>query len=248
MENHSNRDIVLTCYKKIIGQLDTSLVDQYVDDNYIQHSPTVPDGKAGLLQMLNFLKILPRPAEIKSPIVRTIADGDLVAVHLDVPFMGKRLAVVDIFRVLNGKLIEHWDASQEIAAGNDEFTSGTKTININASNENTKRVASRFFNACINGDGLNTELLNPDLIEHNKEVVSVGGLLAHLTQQTSNYETKIHRVVAEGDFAVVQSEWGGPERSFVQYDIVRVEANRIAEHWSVVQGIPETMAHSNGMI
>src|ERR1700761_5753824 len=138
METKSNKTIVLECYRKIIRDLDLSLVDEYVSDNYIQHSPTVKTGKAGLLEMLNFLKMIPKPAgEQPSPIIRVIAEDDLVAVHLDVKFMGKRVAVVDIFRIADGKLAEHWDVGQTIPdeEGLITMTNGTKVIDENADAE-----------------------------------------------------------------------------------------------------------------
>ncbi|MDB5140035.1 MAG: putative SnoaL-like aldol condensation-catalyzing enzyme [Mucilaginibacter sp.] len=56
MEQKSNKTIVRECYRKIIRDLDLSLVDTYIREDYIQHSPTVKDGRAGLLEMVDFLK------------------------------------------------------------------------------------------------------------------------------------------------------------------------------------------------
>ena len=115
MENQSNKEVVLDFYRKIIRDRDFSFVDKYIKENYIQHSPNVKTGKAGLVEMLAFLKNMPKPAEnAPSPIVRVIAEGDMVVVHLDVTFMGKRMAVVDLFRLENGRLAEHWSVEQEV--------------------------------------------------------------------------------------------------------------------------------------
>jgi predicted SnoaL-like aldol condensation-catalyzing enzyme len=68
-----------------------------------------------LLQALTYLKAMPKPTEPDpSPVVRMIAEDDLVMAHLDVTFMGKRRAIVDIFRFKDGKVIEHWDVQQEV--------------------------------------------------------------------------------------------------------------------------------------
>ena len=57
----SNKTIVLECYRKIIRDLDLSVIDQFIQDDYIQHSPNVKNGKAGIIELLTFLKTLPKP-------------------------------------------------------------------------------------------------------------------------------------------------------------------------------------------
>ena len=102
-------------YRYIIRDLRIDLLDEYVHDDYIQHSSMLPDGKAGLLKALTYLKAMPKPVEAgPSPVVRMIAEGDLVMAHLDVTFMGKRRAIIDIFRFKDGKVIEHWDVQQVV--------------------------------------------------------------------------------------------------------------------------------------
>jgi predicted SnoaL-like aldol condensation-catalyzing enzyme len=115
METKSNKQIVANFYRDIIRDQKLELLDEYVHDNYIQHSPMLKDGKAALLEALNYLKTLPKPVEPgPSPIVRMIAENDMVVAHLDISFMGKRRAVVDIFRLKDGKVIEHWDVQQDV--------------------------------------------------------------------------------------------------------------------------------------
>jgi len=115
METKSNKQIVADFYRDIIRDQKLELLDEYVHDNYIQHSPMLKDGKASLLEALNYLKAMPKPAVPgPSPIARMIAEDDLVMAHLDISFMGKRRAVVDIFRLKDGKVVEHWDVQQDV--------------------------------------------------------------------------------------------------------------------------------------
>ncbi|HVW95800.1 MAG TPA: ester cyclase [Mucilaginibacter sp.] len=115
MEQISNKQIVVEVYRQLIRDQNLELIDKYVHDDYIQHSPTLKDGKSGLIEALSYLKSLPKPPEsAPSPIVRIIAEGDLVMAHLDIKFAGKHLAVVDIFRLKEEKLIEHWSVEQEV--------------------------------------------------------------------------------------------------------------------------------------
>jgi predicted SnoaL-like aldol condensation-catalyzing enzyme len=58
---------------------------------------------------------------------------------------------------------------------------------------------------------------------------------------------KVHLTLGEGNFVFTQSEgiYDGAATAF--YDLWRVEDGKIAEHWDVVQTIPEEFAHDNGM-
>jgi predicted SnoaL-like aldol condensation-catalyzing enzyme len=86
----------------------------YVDKDLIQHDPYLPDGAAAMADFYGpYLEQHPQAnAEIK----RVIAEGDLVVVHSlwkESP-EDTGQAVMDIFRVQNGKIVEHWDVSQDI--------------------------------------------------------------------------------------------------------------------------------------
>jgi predicted SnoaL-like aldol condensation-catalyzing enzyme len=242
MEQKSNKTIVLECYRKIIRDLDLTLVDNYVSDNYIQHSPTVKDGKEGLLEMLAFLKTLSRPAEYgPSPIIRVIADGDLVAVHLDIKFMAQRVSVVDIFRLFDGKIAEHWDAGQTLTgedAGLVTMTNGASVIDETADTNNSKSLIHSFYKDALEKSDKADKYLAAEYIEHN----NAGNLL-----NNAGRVVKVHRIIGEGDFVVAHCECVTLDKACAQIHIFRVDGNKIVEHWSVEQELPEVMAHENGM-
>lgn len=50
----------------------------------------------------------------KVDLQRIAADGDLVYLHVRSKMGNKTVAVVDIFRIENGKIAEHWDVIQEV--------------------------------------------------------------------------------------------------------------------------------------
>ncbi len=88
--------------------------ETWVHEDYIQHKPTLPDGRE---PVVNFLEtLLERFPDRTFTIHRMIASDDLVAVHYhsqagpdDLGF-----AVIDIFRVENCKMVEHWDVVQPV--------------------------------------------------------------------------------------------------------------------------------------
>jgi predicted SnoaL-like aldol condensation-catalyzing enzyme len=242
MEQKSNKTIVLECYRKIIRDLDLSQIDNYVCENYIQHSPTVKDGKEGLLEMLAFLKTLPKPAEQgPSPIMRVIADGNLVAAHLNIKFMGQRMAVIDLFRLADGKIAEHWDAGQTLTVEDEgpvTMTNGTSVIDETADTNMSKSLISDFYKDVFENRNAAEKYLAADYAEHN----TANRLLSKMDSII-----KVHRIIGEGNFVAAHCECITSGKTFTQMHVFRVEANKITEHWSVKQEVPEVMAHGNGM-
>ena len=95
--------------------------ETWVHPDYIQHKPTLPNGREPVIKFLETL--LERFPDRTFTIHRVIADGDLVAVHYHSQATPDDLgfAVIDIFRVENCKMVEHWDVVQPVpdASAND---------------------------------------------------------------------------------------------------------------------------------
>lgn len=110
----SNKEIVIRFYTAafIDRNLDTARV--YLGDGYIQHNPSVKSGAEAFLEFARGIHA--RNPSSKIIIKRVVAENDLVVLHmLSKPRPeGPEMAIVDIFRVENGKVIEHWDVKQEI--------------------------------------------------------------------------------------------------------------------------------------
>jgi len=89
-------------------------VERYISPNYRQHNPQAGDGPDGVIAYAgSYIKANP---EAHLEFKRIIAEGDYVAVHSHQKAkLGSRgEAVVDIFRVEDGKLVEHWDVVQPV--------------------------------------------------------------------------------------------------------------------------------------
>ena len=111
--SEQNKKTVLAFYKKahFDGDVDGAIA-RYVGDTYIQHTPAAEDGVEGLRAYINgFLTSFPNA---KGDIRRVIADGDIVAVHAHwTGLISPNGDVgVDIFRVKDGKLVEHYHDRQ----------------------------------------------------------------------------------------------------------------------------------------
>ena len=110
----ANKKAVVEFYDKAINQKDFEAASAYLGSRYTQHNPNAADGPEGLKAFLQFLKEK-FPAS-RSEIKRVLADGDYVVLHVHaVREPGARgTAIVDIFKLENGKIVEHWDVNQPV--------------------------------------------------------------------------------------------------------------------------------------
>jgi predicted SnoaL-like aldol condensation-catalyzing enzyme len=113
-QEQKNLKAVLDFYEVVINDQQYERAGEFLDDNYIQHKPEVETGPQGVLDFLRY--IYSKSPDHKARIVRAFADGDYVILHVHVmnAVEAKDLAVMDIFRVENGKLMEHWDVASPV--------------------------------------------------------------------------------------------------------------------------------------
>ncbi len=109
-----NKELVLTLYQALIGDKDFEAARRYMGDTYRQHAPYAADGHDGVRNWIaGFKQAFP---EHRYEVKKVIAEGDLVVLHLH-GINGPNPhgeSVVDIFRIENGKVVEHWDVIQPI--------------------------------------------------------------------------------------------------------------------------------------
>lgn len=113
-QEEANRTAVLAFYEKGLNQKDADAALAYVGDRYVQHNPNAADGPDGFRKFIGFLR--EKFPNSKSEIKRSFVDGDYVILHVHaVREPGtKGSAIVDIFKLENGKIVEHWDVVQPI--------------------------------------------------------------------------------------------------------------------------------------
>lgn len=111
-----NKKIVLDFIEQAVNRGNLEEAMGHLAPDYIQHNPIIADGAAGFMDYVKQLRAsFPL---VRGEVKRVFAEGDFVIVHLH----AKRnpdedgLAIVDIFRLENRQLAEHWEVRQPIAA------------------------------------------------------------------------------------------------------------------------------------
>ena len=111
-----NKKLVKDFYDLAFNQHQSKeAADQFLREDYIQHNPHVASGKQAFIEAFANEKA---PDKSRADFVRIIAEGDLVVLHSHKISNSreKDRVGVDIFRIKNGKIAEHWDVNQDIPA------------------------------------------------------------------------------------------------------------------------------------
>ena len=113
-QQEENKKTVSEFYEKAINQKDFEAASKYLGPRYVQHNQRAADGAQGLKDFLRILR--EKNPKAHSEIKRVFADGDFVVLHVHAVREPdtRGMAIVDIFRLENGRIAEHWDVHEDI--------------------------------------------------------------------------------------------------------------------------------------
>ena len=221
---------------------------------YIQHNQDVADGLEGFGVLLQ--QIPEGAAKVNT--VRVFEDGDYVVAHTEYNFFGPK-AGFDIFRFEDGLIVEHWDNLQEIvtetASGRTQ-TDGPAEITDTDKTDENKILVENLINDVFLGrapEEITTYISSEQYDQHNPAVedglTGLGAALqAYAEAGTPMVYEKNHVILGEGNFVLSVSEGIFMEKKVAFYDLFRIEAGKVVEHWDAIQEVvPEAQAlNANG--
>jgi predicted SnoaL-like aldol condensation-catalyzing enzyme len=108
-----NKTLVLDAFDTLFNKRDYAAAEKYWSPNYIQHSAHIPPGRKGL-----FVLVKNSPATLRYENQLILANGDFLMLHGRFKGLGPGVPnwiAVDIVRVENGVLAEHWDVIEDEA-------------------------------------------------------------------------------------------------------------------------------------
>jgi predicted SnoaL-like aldol condensation-catalyzing enzyme len=113
----ANKRLVYDFWREVFEAGHTERADWYMAENYIQHNPNVPTGRAAFIAYFSKNVVAqPIAPRVKAPLVAVVAEGDLVALVFVREVTDPRDTTqkytttwFDMFRVEAGKIAEHWD-------------------------------------------------------------------------------------------------------------------------------------------
>jgi predicted SnoaL-like aldol condensation-catalyzing enzyme len=115
-----NKALVLEAFDTLFNKRDYVTAERFWSPNYIQHSAHIPPGREGLFTLI---KSLPPSLRYENGLI--LAEGDTLMLHGRFSGIGQPAdwIVLDIVRIEDGRLAEHWDVIEDEAT-REESASG----------------------------------------------------------------------------------------------------------------------------
>jgi predicted SnoaL-like aldol condensation-catalyzing enzyme len=107
-ESERSKAVALRAIQGVFIERNPRIVEELFAPDYIQHNPAIPDGRDAIAALLGKL-----PEGFRYEPGMVVAEGNIVMIHGRYVGWGPEpMVAVDIFRVDNGRLAEHWDVMQ----------------------------------------------------------------------------------------------------------------------------------------
>lgn len=246
-------------YNDVLLYRNLNNFSRYVGDTYLQHAPAYGDGPGELLAAV--AGELTNDPGIKIEILRTIAEGPYVAIHSAwTTSTGETYVYVDIWRVEDGKLVEHWDHYQqapEKSANTNTMYQGPEADIYSKQNKTKNRKRALAVLATFNNPSDTSAVkkyIAKEYIQHNPYIAdgieSLIGYLNQLATDKVRLKTDIAKTIVMGDMVLVHSRQKNldvkNDLGTGYMDIFRFnDAGLIVEHWDIEEKIGGESKNTN---
>jgi predicted SnoaL-like aldol condensation-catalyzing enzyme len=231
----------------IFRDRDSTAIDRFFSEPFVQHDPNIGDGLPGLRA---FVTELANSTTTNITIYRTVVDGDIVMLHSKYegwPGFSGPVIAFDLFRFKDGKIVEHWGGQTPETgpnpSGHTQVDGPTAVVGRERTEANRTLVSSfkQVVTVELRFDRVG-EFIDGDHYTQHASKVGDGG--ARMQARVSGVvkpgaaQVLIPRLyIAEGNFVLALVE-ARTEPPTANYDLFRVENGKIVEHWDVLSVIP----------
>ena len=215
-------------------QKNVAAIDQYWADPYLQHNPVAQSGVAAFR---SFMGPFVTQSSFNYRRLRTFAECDLVVVQGQYSGTG---VIFDMFRVANGKLMEHWDSDANQAS---DAGGATEITDRGATYANREHVKSLYTQALItNNTTAAADYFANSLVVRRAPTRSGASAFADYLAASQIRYSRLHHIIADGNFVFVLAEGTLNGRAYGFYDLFRLENGLIVEHWDSRRVVPSSTA------
>ena len=213
------------------------------EQKYIQHNPQTHEGSEGLAVLFKRLS----ETSPRVNIVRAFEDGDFVFAHTEYDFSTRRIGF-EVFRFEGDRAVEHWVNIQQRQgpnqAGRSMVDGPIEATDHELTESNRALILSFAETVLVDArlDQLTNYIDDKSYAEHNPRLADGVSNLQSALEARDNSRSQIdyrrvHRVLAEGSFALCVSEGhlNGAHSAF--YDLFRLANGKIVEHWDTTEKI-----------
>jgi predicted SnoaL-like aldol condensation-catalyzing enzyme len=232
---------------EICRNRDSTAIDRFFSEPFVQHDPNIGDGLPGLRA---FVTELANSTTTNITIYRTVVDGDIVMLHSKYegwPGFSGPVIAFDLFRFKDGKIVEHWGGQTPETgpnpSGHTQVDGPTAVVGRERTEANRTLVSSfkQVVTVELRFDRVG-QFIGGDHYTQHASKVGDGG--ARMQARVSGVvkpgaaQVLIPRLyIAEGNFVLALVE-ARTEPPTANYDLFRVENGKIVEHWDVLSVIP----------
>jgi len=231
----------------IFRDRDSTAVDRFFSEAFVQHDPNIRDGLPGLRAFVTELGSSPTT---NITIYRTVVDGEFVMLHSKCagwPGFSGPVIAFDLFRFKDGKIVEHWGGQTPETgpnpSGHTQLDGPTAVVDRKQTEANRTLVRNfkQVVTVELHFDRVDEFIDGGHYIQHASKVGDgTARMKARVSQVEKPGETPVlipRRYIADGNFVLCLVE-ARTEPPTANYDLFRVENGRIAEHWDVLSTIP----------
>ncbi|HKO90186.1 MAG TPA: hypothetical protein VJU61_03475 [Polyangiaceae bacterium] len=243
----ANKAVVSAAIDELFVRGDITAVDRYWGEPYLQHNPIAASGVGAFR---NLFSGLVSPGNSIYQLSRVLGECELVLIHGDYTSFGG--PTFDMFRVQEGRVVEHWDAFAASAgpnsSGHTALDGPSVVEDVALSGQNEALVLAFAERVLIEGARERIlDFMSPDLIEHDPESLDGSAAYAQNLQDRAITYRQVRHRIGDGNFVFLLSEGTLGTTEVAHYDLFRVAGSLIVEHWNGSRDVPASSQSGLGI-